>query len=478
MHDTAPLSDEQVHAHLPWVEALILHALPADPPRRKPGKRGRPQQVCWSHLWFQWVLGVLLHWQSYQDLRRALADHPLGPFPKVAVTDDAIIKRLRQAGLAPLQELLARLSAHLTPLLSSRCPCTLAPFAREILALDETSWDAVQRHLPSVRGLPNGDVGLRPGKLAARFNLRTQLWDWVQFRDNALGNCKLDVCSLLDGVLPGSLLLFDLGYFSFAFLDYLSELHFWFISRIRQDVHYQIAHTFYRHEGTLDALVWLGGTGRNSSRSGQLVRLIRFWDGTDLRMYLTNQTDPCLLPLPDIARLYARRWDIELAFLTLKKHLGLHHWWSAVPVLRQQQALVVLIASQVLHACRLLIAAEQGCDPFEVSLPLLTDWFPQLLVQRQHPVAWAMTHGPSNDLFRPSTRLQVQVPSPPLQDYLFPPADLLTHRLASYREYAPRPHRNSFHRSSSSRPPCTSPPFKQLSLFSPTILRHLKAVHI
>ena len=35
-----------------------------------------------------------------------------------------------------------------------------------------------------------------------------------------------------------------------------------------------------------------------------------------LRMYLTNVRDPLQLPIADIARLYARRWDIELAFRT------------------------------------------------------------------------------------------------------------------------------------------------------------------
>jgi IS4 transposase len=52
---------------------------------------------------------------------------------------------------------------------------------------------------------------------------------------------------------------------------------------------------------------------------------VRFHDGTQLRSYLTNVLDPRQLCLPDIARLYARRWDIELAFLTLKDLLHLHH---------------------------------------------------------------------------------------------------------------------------------------------------------
>ena len=197
MYHTAQPTTEQVQAHIPFFEPFVLAAMPADPARVKPGRRGAPQRLSWSHLWFRLIFGVLGGMRSYQDLRRDCAEQPLSHFPVVKITDDAIIKRLTQAGLAPLQELLARLSDALGRLLSTQCPCTLAAWASGIYALDESTWDAIQRHLPALRALPNGDGGLMPGKLAARFNLRTQLWDLVQFRDNPLGNCKLDICSLL-----------------------------------------------------------------------------------------------------------------------------------------------------------------------------------------------------------------------------------------------------------------------------------------
>ena len=38
---------------------------------------------------------------------------------------------------------------------------------------------------------------------------------------------------------------------------------------------------------------------------------------------------PHVLPLCDVVTLYARRWDIELAFRAIKDHLNLHHVWSA-----------------------------------------------------------------------------------------------------------------------------------------------------
>lgn len=77
----------------------------------------------------------------------------------------------------------------------------------------------------------------------------------------------------------------------------------------------------------LDALVWLGSA--HGPRAGYAVRLVRFGDGQGLRMSLTKVLDPLQLSMGDIARLYARRWDIELAFLTRKERLGLHHCWSS-----------------------------------------------------------------------------------------------------------------------------------------------------
>jgi len=111
------------------------------------------------------------------------------------------------------------------------------------------------------------------------------------------------------------LVLFDLGYFSFSFFDTLTQRTMWWVSRYREKTCYQIAHVFYRQREVLDALVWLG-SGQKQAR--HLVRLVRLSDGIGIRMYLTNVCDPQLLSLAEVAHLYARRWDIELAFRLLK----------------------------------------------------------------------------------------------------------------------------------------------------------------
>jgi len=237
----------------------------------------------------------------------------------------------------------------------------------------------------------------------------------------------------------------------------LSERGFYWISRYREKTGYQLLHVYYRHQEILDALVWLGSP--HVARAGYAVRLVRFGDGQQVRIYLTNVLDPLHLPLGDIARLYARRWDIELAFLTLKELLGLHHWWSSQLPLLLQQIAVTLVLAQVLQALRLHIAQQADCDPFDVSLPLLVEHLPQLLRARLHPLDWVLTYGHKQRFLRPSSRFQVVAPAIPAEQIIALPADLVLTRKANYRAYKPRPPRPASNKkkakaaSSASTPP-------------------------
>jgi IS4 transposase len=92
-------------------------------------------------------------------------------------------------------------------------------------------------------------------------------------------------------------------------------------------VSYQVSHICYQADGVLDAIVYLGTASSNQAQYP--VRLIQFWLHGRHYRYLTNVLDPQVLRLSDVVNLYARRWDIELAFRALKDHLNLHHLWSA-----------------------------------------------------------------------------------------------------------------------------------------------------
>jgi hypothetical protein len=434
MDSITTLQPIAVQEALPVLLQQVQRALPCEASEPTRG-RGAPLKIRWAHLWVSLISSVMEGMNSYRQWHRRLCSEPVGPFEPVEVTDDALIRRLKQAGIAPLLQVMQQVSAQLAGWLQDLFPCDLAPFASRIVAIDETTLDAVQRHLEPLRGVPAGDPRLLAGKLAGRFNIRTQQWEWVQWRSNVLGNCKLEVLSLLEGLPARSLLLFDLGYFSFAWFDYLTQSHYWFVSRLREKVSYRLVHTYYRHEGILDAVIWLGA--HRANRAGERVRLVRFHDGQGLRTYLTNVLDPRDLSMAQIARLYARRWDIELAFLTLKQHLGLRHWWSSQPVLIGQQCVLVLLVAQLVQAWRLRVAKEAQVDPFDVSLPLLIELLPRILARGHDPIGWVLEHGKSLGLIRPHSRYQPRVPEVPLGLMTFPTGPLGLTRLARYLEYAP-----------------------------------------
>ena len=457
MYDTsspsslAALTSTQVTEHLSTALQKVSEGVSAVVPQEAPPppRRGRPVSLSESQLWLGLLWAVLEGLSGYRALTRYLATHPLGRFAPVNLTDSAVLQRLQQAGLAPLHDLFATVGLWLQRVVSPPA-CALAPFASHIIALDETKLDAVVRRLPWQRQHRPGDPALLAGKLAALFDIRAQRWLRLHYIAQPLRNCKLEMLALLEDLPWRSLLLFDLGYFSFPHFDWLTERGFYWISRYREKTCYQLLHVYYRHGVILDAVVWLGSA--NGPHAARAVRLVRFGDGQQLRMYFTNVLDPLQLPMADIARLYARRWDIELAFLTLKELFGLHHWWSSQRPLILQQLAVVLLLAQVVQALRLQIAAQAGCDPFDVSLPLLVKQLPHLLRARHEPSTWVLTYGQTQHVLRPSSRHVIVAPSLPAEQLTPLPADLPLLRKARYVTYKPRPP----HRAYNKKKPSTS----------------------
>lgn len=150
--------------------------------------------------------------------------------------------------------------------------------------------------------------------------------------------------------------------------------------------------------------------------------------------------DPRLLPIREIARLYARRWDIELACNLIKTHLGLHLLWSAKTVVILQQVWAVLLISQLLQALRLEIAGRAGVDPFEVSLRLLVEYAPQYAADGKDPVAAFVEHGREARFIRPSQRTRIQAPDVPEAELAPLPVGLVLERAPRYagRKTGPR----------------------------------------
>jgi hypothetical protein len=381
-----------------------------------PAGRGRPRILPALALWGGLLVCVLRGWGSQRALWRLLAASGLWHFTPIPVSDEAVYRRLAEADPSPVAGLFADLTALLVDRLDAHADRTLAPFAAEVFAIDQTTLDPVARTLPALHGIPAGDDRLLPGKLAGVFDVRRQLWRRIAYLPDAHQNEKL-ACRELVAALPRhSLLLFDLGSFAFAWFDDLTADGFLWISRLREKTSYEPIHAFHEDGDTLDALVWLGA--HRADRARFAVRLIQFRRGATLHRYLTNVLSPRRLPLGEVARLYARRWDIELAANTVKTDLGLHLLWSAKPAVILHQVWAVLTIAQLLQALRVLVAAAARVDPFDVSLPLLIRYLPMYAARGGDPIAAFAADGARRGFIRPSRRIRLVLPAVP---HLRPP---------------------------------------------------------
>ncbi|HET6232085.1 MAG TPA: IS4 family transposase [Longimicrobiaceae bacterium] len=328
---------------------------------------GRPQVLPSLCLWAGLLVCVLNGFSSQSALWRLISLQGLWDYPRFAVTDQAVRNRLASAGEA-MQRLFAQITAVLVERLAPYAQ-PLAPWAASVVALDCTTLDPVLRKLPVLREVPRGSDALLPGKLAGLFDLRLQVWRKIAFTDEARENEKVSARAMVSELPRGSLVLADLGYFGFAWFDDLTAAGHHWISRQRKKTSVEVRHVFFESAHVTDALVWLGKYRADQARYP--VRLVRIRVGREEWEYLTNLLDPKLLPVAEIARLYARRWDIEMAIKLVKRELGLHLLWSAKTEVILAQVWAVLCIAQILQALRQEVAGRAGVDAFDVSMSLL-----------------------------------------------------------------------------------------------------------
>lgn len=344
-----------------YLTDLIPRVLPA------PNPRGRPEILPGTLLWTALLVGIARGGITQLELWRQLSQTGLWEHPRIPVSAEAVRQRLVRHGPAVVQTLFTRVTAEL--LATVPADETLAPFATGVYALDESTLDQVARTLPHLRPVPPGDDRLLPGKVAAAFDLRRQLFTTIQTIDAPRQNERVAARAVLATVPPGSLILADLGYFGFEWFDDLTDGGYHFVSKLRKHTSVEPVHTLTRTAHVTDELVWLGA--HRSDQAKHLVRRIAVRLGGVQQVYLTNVREPDRLPVAEVVRLYARRWDIELAFKTLKCELGLGLLWSAKRELIALQLWGALLIAQIASALRAEVAQRAGIDLFDVSLALL-----------------------------------------------------------------------------------------------------------
>lgn len=374
---------------------------------------GRPPTVLLPHLLLACLLQTMRQHFCPAALARLLQLAPVGGFAPVAtITRQAVRQRLLSLGLAPVRHLLQQVQTALAERSSGQQSASLAPFATMVVAVDESHLAAVAALCDDAAVPPTAQERLLVGKLCAVFDVRRHLWLHVQLLSDPFGMSPLSALLLLETLPTGSLILADLGYFGFLWFHYLSDHGQYWLSRLKANSSYQIAHISFQRDDLLDALVWLG-----SYRSHQypyLVRLIQYRHHGTLYRYLTNVTDPQQLPLHEVPTLYGRRWDIEMAFNLLKHTLGLHLWWACEQVLVLQQLLLALCLSQLIAFLQGEIAFQAHVDLLDVSAELLMQVLADAPTSESESlVAMLGRRGQQLGLIRPSRYCHFDLPVVP-----------------------------------------------------------------
>lgn len=419
---------EKNEATLNQIEAFLREIIESLTPMQAPaGGVGRPRILPALALWAGVLVCILRGWNRQLGVWRLLSERGLWNYPRFPISDQAVYKRLEQGGSEPLKNLFFLASSVLAERLQPYAQKLHLDFP-EIVAIDQSTLDKVLRHLPILRSVADGDRQLLPGKLAGVFDVRLQQWRHVEYVNDPDQNEKVAAPDLLAHMQRGALILMDMGFFCFEWFDQLTQDGYAWITRLREKTSYQVLHTYYQSGDVFDGLIWLGAY--RADRAKFAVRLISFRVGMTTYRYITNVTNPGRLSIHAIAVLYARRWDIELAFKLIKRELGLHLLWSAKSTVLLQQVWAVLLISQILHGLQLEIAAKAKVDPFDVSLTLLVEYLPRW--NDVDFVALVVERGAHAGFIRPSRRIRIQTPSVSLSDYLPPPHTLVLVREPRY----------------------------------------------
>ncbi|MBD2578075.1 IS4 family transposase, partial [Oscillatoria sp. FACHB-1406] len=130
---------------------------------------------------------------------------------------------------------------------------------------------------------------------------------------------------LLEKLPVGGLLIFDLGFFNFAWFDKFSERQKYFVTRLRSKTAYQTRRCLSQGSHYKDEIIKMGVYRSNPCHYE--VRLVSVLWGKTWYYYLTNVLDPTQLSAQQVCELYRRRWRIEEAFLLTKRLLGLAYLW-------------------------------------------------------------------------------------------------------------------------------------------------------
>lgn len=206
------------------------------------------------------------------------------------------------------------------------------------------------------------------GKMMMVVELLTHRPVAVEYTDDSRANDKVFCEQLLERLPVGGLLVFDLGFFKFAWFDAFTEAGKFFVTRLREKTAYQTVRVLSQGERYRDEIIEMGRWRSNPCQHP--VRLVSVQWGTQWYCYLTNVLDTKQLSAREVCDLYRRRWRIEDAFKLTKRLLGLAYLWVADTTGVQVQIFATWIFYTVLNelCAEVAVALHQPIERISMEM--------------------------------------------------------------------------------------------------------------
>lgn len=244
-------------------------------------------------------------------------------------------------------------------------------FYFELLKRFESQWKGIRKGLPRLKR----KIFILDATI---ISLCLSLYDWARFRAKK-GGVKLHLILDYDGCLPvfaqltearvhdvkiaqnlqfpaGSVVVFDMGYIDYAWLNYLDSSKVFFVTRLKDNADYSIVEDYIidaeKDPNMLqDADIQLEGF-YSSKHYPSPLRIVRILDSTtgEELIFLTNNFQWIARTVADI---YKERWNIEIFFKQIKQHLRIKSFIGTSENAVQIQiwtALITMLLLQYLKA--------------------------------------------------------------------------------------------------------------------------------
>jgi len=274
------------------------------------------------------ALVVSLIWRqmgSVAELVRVVDREAVSWVPRMKISAQAMNERLR----AMPAELFMRVLLEVLPALRARwgqrqrpIPAVMA-WVRErytqVLICDGSTLESLIRKTGLLIEAPKNPLA---GRMLGLLDGLSRLPVWVGYSDDEASNDQRFWDDILERVVRGSLLIFDMGFTNYARFAQMTQKGITFITRAKTNMAYEVASNIERSATVHDMIVWIRDA-HPSANTRQQLRLVRLLYQGKWYEYLSNELDAKRLPAEILVGVYRQRWRIEDAFSTAKSLLGL-----------------------------------------------------------------------------------------------------------------------------------------------------------